>query len=216
MCIHLEVDGSNLVEPQEVADAFAEHFQSVYNNLRPGVFPLCSLTSWVFITRFSFWLGYFQSRYTSKTIYIQSVGILGLLNEAFLEFLCLFHIYFQHQVTSTDFYSVMKASDTYCGFYKKMQHWLLSIFNLFLHSIIAQYYLNLLGLYMATLSQLNFKLSPCQQGPTKSRSTMTNLLSYLGFITLYFALGINRRHSFRPQLWFRPGSCYLALGLSAG
>jgi hypothetical protein len=119
MCIHLEVDGTNLVEPWEAADAFAEKFQSVCNNPRPAVFPFCSLPSWVFITRFSFWFGYFQSRYTSKTIYIQSVGILGLLNEAVLEFLCLFHIYFQPQVTSTEFSSVMKASDTYSDLFKK-------------------------------------------------------------------------------------------------
>jgi hypothetical protein len=84
MCIHLEVDGTNLVEPWEVADVFAEHIQSFYNNPRPGVFPFPSLLSWVFITRFPFWFGYFQRRYTSKTIYIQSVGILGLLNEAVL------------------------------------------------------------------------------------------------------------------------------------
>jgi len=29
-------------------------------------------------------------------------------------------------------------------------------------------------------------------GATKSKSTITKLLSYLGFITLYLALGINR------------------------
>jgi len=46
----------------------------------------------------------------------------------------------------------MKASNTYSGLFKKMQKWLLSIFNLLLYLIIAQYYLNLLGLYMATFS----------------------------------------------------------------
>jgi hypothetical protein len=43
--IQLEVDGTNLVEPTEVADAFAKHFLSVYNIPCPGVSPLPSRSS---------------------------------------------------------------------------------------------------------------------------------------------------------------------------
>jgi hypothetical protein len=43
--IQLEVDGIHLVEPSEVADAFAKHFLSVYNILCPGVFSLPSRSS---------------------------------------------------------------------------------------------------------------------------------------------------------------------------
>jgi hypothetical protein len=37
--IQLEVDGTLLAEPYKVADAFAKHFQSVYNTPCTGVFP---------------------------------------------------------------------------------------------------------------------------------------------------------------------------------
>jgi hypothetical protein len=37
--IQFEVDGKNLFKPQEVADEFLKHFQSVYNNPSPVVFP---------------------------------------------------------------------------------------------------------------------------------------------------------------------------------
>lgn len=37
--IQLEVDGTHLVEPCEVADVFTKHFQSVYNTPCPRVFP---------------------------------------------------------------------------------------------------------------------------------------------------------------------------------
>jgi hypothetical protein len=44
-CIQLEVDGILLVEPAEVADAFAKHFLSVYNIPCPGASPLPSRSS---------------------------------------------------------------------------------------------------------------------------------------------------------------------------
>jgi hypothetical protein len=37
--IQLEVDGNHLFKPHEVADEFSKHFQSVYNNPGPIVFP---------------------------------------------------------------------------------------------------------------------------------------------------------------------------------
>jgi hypothetical protein len=40
--IQLDVDGTVLVEPTEVADAFAKHFLSVYNIPCPGVSSLPS------------------------------------------------------------------------------------------------------------------------------------------------------------------------------
>jgi hypothetical protein len=40
--IQLEVDGTHLAEPYKVADAFAKHFQSVYNTPCTGVFPSLS------------------------------------------------------------------------------------------------------------------------------------------------------------------------------
>jgi hypothetical protein len=43
--IQLEVDGTHLAEPYKVADAFAKHFQSVYNTPCTGVFPSLSQSS---------------------------------------------------------------------------------------------------------------------------------------------------------------------------
>jgi hypothetical protein len=43
--IQLEVDGTHLAEPYKVADAFAKHFQSVYNTLCTGVLPSLSQSS---------------------------------------------------------------------------------------------------------------------------------------------------------------------------
>jgi hypothetical protein len=43
--IQLEVDGTHLAEPYNVADAFAKHFQSVYNTPCAGVFPSLSQSS---------------------------------------------------------------------------------------------------------------------------------------------------------------------------
>jgi hypothetical protein len=43
--IQLEVDGKYLIEPCEVADEFSKHFQSVYNNPCPDVFPTFSSSS---------------------------------------------------------------------------------------------------------------------------------------------------------------------------
>jgi hypothetical protein len=43
--IQLEVDGTHLAEPCEVADAFAKHFQSVYNTPCSGVSPSFSQSS---------------------------------------------------------------------------------------------------------------------------------------------------------------------------
>jgi hypothetical protein len=43
--IQLEVDGTVLVEPTEVSDAFAKHLLSVYNIPCPGVSPLPSRSS---------------------------------------------------------------------------------------------------------------------------------------------------------------------------
>jgi hypothetical protein len=43
--IQLEVDGTHLAEPYNVADAFAKHFQSVYNTSCTGVFPSLSQSS---------------------------------------------------------------------------------------------------------------------------------------------------------------------------
>jgi hypothetical protein len=37
--IQLEVDGKHLIKPNDVADEFAKHFQSVYSNPCPIVFP---------------------------------------------------------------------------------------------------------------------------------------------------------------------------------
>jgi hypothetical protein len=37
--VQLEVDGSHLAEPYNVADAFAKHFKSVYSTPCTGVFP---------------------------------------------------------------------------------------------------------------------------------------------------------------------------------
>jgi hypothetical protein len=41
----VEVDGTYLAETCEVAGAFAQHFQSVYNHSCPGIFPSLSLSS---------------------------------------------------------------------------------------------------------------------------------------------------------------------------
>jgi hypothetical protein len=43
--VQLEVDGTHLAEPYNVADAFAKHFQSVYNTPCTGVFPSLSQSS---------------------------------------------------------------------------------------------------------------------------------------------------------------------------
>jgi hypothetical protein len=43
--IQLEVGGAHLAEPYKVADAFAKHFQSVYNIPCSGVFPFPSKSS---------------------------------------------------------------------------------------------------------------------------------------------------------------------------
>jgi hypothetical protein len=43
--IQLEVDGKHLMEPCDVADEFSKHFQSVYNNPGPVVFPTHSSSS---------------------------------------------------------------------------------------------------------------------------------------------------------------------------
>jgi hypothetical protein len=43
--IQCVVDGTHLVEPYEVADPSANHFQLVYDNPSPGVFPSLSLHS---------------------------------------------------------------------------------------------------------------------------------------------------------------------------
>jgi hypothetical protein len=43
--IQLEVDGKRLVEPCDVADVFSKHFQSLYNDLCPVVFPTLSSSS---------------------------------------------------------------------------------------------------------------------------------------------------------------------------
>jgi hypothetical protein len=37
--IQLEVDGKHLIKPNDVADEFSKHFQSVYDNPCPFVFP---------------------------------------------------------------------------------------------------------------------------------------------------------------------------------
>jgi hypothetical protein len=47
--IQLEVEGKHLIEPC-VADEFSKHFQSVYNNHRPFVFPsILSCTEFLFL-----------------------------------------------------------------------------------------------------------------------------------------------------------------------
>ncbi|PNF20051.1 hypothetical protein B7P43_G05268 [Cryptotermes secundus] len=38
--IQLEVDGKHLIEPNDVADEFSKHFQTVYHNPGPIVFPI--------------------------------------------------------------------------------------------------------------------------------------------------------------------------------
>jgi hypothetical protein len=43
--IQLEVDGTHLAGPYKVADAFAKHFQSIYNTPCTGVFPSISQSS---------------------------------------------------------------------------------------------------------------------------------------------------------------------------
>jgi hypothetical protein len=40
--IQLEVNIKHLIEPYGVADEFSKHFQPVYNNPCPGVFPTLS------------------------------------------------------------------------------------------------------------------------------------------------------------------------------
>jgi hypothetical protein len=47
--IQLEVDGKHLSQPNDVADEFSKHFQSVYNNPCPVVFPTL-LSSSEFLT----------------------------------------------------------------------------------------------------------------------------------------------------------------------
>jgi hypothetical protein len=48
------VDGTHLVEPCEVADAFAIHFHFIYNNPSPGIVPsLSSSSEFLSISRIS-------------------------------------------------------------------------------------------------------------------------------------------------------------------
>jgi hypothetical protein len=43
--IQFEIDGKHLIEPYDVAEEFSKHFQSVYNDLFPVVFPTLSSSS---------------------------------------------------------------------------------------------------------------------------------------------------------------------------
>jgi hypothetical protein len=47
--IQLEVNGKHLIQPNDVADEFSKHFQSVYNSPCPVVFPTL-LSSSEFLT----------------------------------------------------------------------------------------------------------------------------------------------------------------------
>ncbi|PNF43033.1 hypothetical protein B7P43_G08782 [Cryptotermes secundus] len=182
--IQLIVDGTHLVDHYEVANAFAEHFQSVYNSSSPGVFPSLSSSSLGSLT---------LSPITDSDIFkaiarlkpFKSVGLDNI--PAFVIKGCsdilapvLKHI-FSLTLSQQCFPALWKQAAVVPIFKKGHSASVnnyrpVSILNNF--SKLFEYVI-----HHHVSHDLKLKLNPCQHGFTKCKSTTTNLVTYLDFIT---------------------------------
>ncbi|PNF20040.1 hypothetical protein B7P43_G05817 [Cryptotermes secundus] len=181
--IQLEVDGKHLIEPHDIADEFSKHFQTVYHNPGPIVFPnLLSSSEFLPLASVSDSdvIKAIKRLRPSKSVGVDDIPgfIIKGCTDIFVPILK--HI-FNLSLSQHNFPSLWKQAaivpvlkkgkSTSVSNYRPIS--LLSnfskIFEFIVHEHVSHY--------------LKSKISPYQHGFSKTKSTSTNLVTYIDFIS---------------------------------
>jgi hypothetical protein len=181
--IQFEVNGTSLTTPYEIADAFSKHFQSVHSNRCLGVFS----SDIHFMDVLS--LGSISDSDVQNAIKrlqpsksVEPDGILSFVikgcSEVFVPVLkFIFNLSLSQHKFPTQWKQVAavpvfkKGNRASVSNYRPISilNNFSKVFEYIMHDHVSHYFTH--------------KLNPCQHGFTKSKSTVTNLVTYLDFVT---------------------------------
>jgi hypothetical protein len=177
--IQLEFYGTSLTTPYEIADAFSKHFRSVYSNRCPGGFSsdshLMDVLSLTSISDFDIHSA-MKRLWPSESVGLGGKPTLGIkdCSEIFvrvLKFILNLRLSQHKSPTLWNHAAVVpvfkKGNCTSVGNYRPISvlHNFFKVFEFIIHDHISHYF--------------KHKLNPCEHGVTKSKSTATNLVTYL-------------------------------------
>jgi hypothetical protein len=177
----LEVHGTSLTAPYEIPDTFSKHFQSFHSNHSPGYF-YCQLFYGciIFSFRFRFGFSYAIKRLRSSNSVlldgIPSFVIKGCSEVfiPFLKFICNLSLTQQKYPALWKQAALVPAFQSTCASvinYRSISilNNISKVFEFIVHGHVSRYF--------------KHKLNPCQHSFTKSKCTVTNLVTYLDFVT---------------------------------